>query len=47
MIKRELVMTRAAAVALASLYVLDFVAFDGRYTEVAIRVLTAIEHSLV
>jgi hypothetical protein len=40
-------MMRAAAVALATLYACDFVAFGGRYTEIAIRVLTAIEHSFV
>ncbi len=40
-------MIRATAVALGSLYVWDFVALHGRYTELAFKVLNAIERVFV
>jgi hypothetical protein len=38
---------RATLVALATLYAFDFVTCDGRYTDVAMKVLSAIKHSFV
>ena len=40
-------MMRATAVALAVLASCDFIAYDGRYTTTVMRVLAAIQHSLV
>ena len=40
-------MIRSAAVAGLILYVLDFVAYGGRYADVALKVLAAIERSFV
>jgi hypothetical protein len=47
MIKGSLVMVRAATVAIGILYACDFFAFGGRYTEMAMRVISAIERSFV
>ena len=40
-------MMRATAVALAILGSCDFIAYDGRYTSTVLKVLAAIERSLV
>lgn len=40
-------MWRAAAVAIAVLSTCDFVAFDGKYTETVMNILSAIERSFV
>ena len=40
-------MMRATLVALAILYVFDRVACDGRYTELAVRMISAIQRSFV
>jgi hypothetical protein len=40
-------MMRATGVALATLYALDCFTYDGRYTDVAMKVLSAITHSFV
>jgi hypothetical protein len=40
-------MMRATAVALAVLYACDFVAFNGRYTDVTLKILGAIERAFV
>jgi hypothetical protein len=40
-------MMRAAAVAFGTLYACDFFAFGGRYAEMAMRVISAIERSFV
>ncbi len=38
-------MWRTAAVAIAVLGTFDFVAFEGRYTQIVMQILTAIERS--
>jgi hypothetical protein len=40
-------MMRATLVALATLYALDHITCDGRYTELAVRVFSAIERAFV
>lgn len=40
-------MVRATTVAIGILYACDFFAFGGRYTEMAMRVISAIERSFV
>ncbi len=40
-------MWRTVAVAIAILGACDFVAFDGRYTQIAMQILAAIERSFV
>ena len=40
-------MWRSAAVAIAVLSACDYFAFDGKYTETFVRVLSAIERSFV
>jgi hypothetical protein len=40
-------MIRATAVALGSLYIWDFVVLHGRYTDLAFKLLNAIERAFV
>jgi hypothetical protein len=40
-------MVRATLVALATLYVCDYFAYQGRYTDIAMKVVSAIQHSFV